>query len=311
MVHQSKNPTQLVSTSSEYLRTLPLNELVDKVLDLVDVKESSRSTYKYGIRDFLSWNSNGQVDATTVVRYKKYLRDRTDIGVSTKNLYLSGVRLFLRRVHELGVTERDFSKGVKGFGITRGVKKSPITDEEVTKVFSFLKKSEDPRMVLVFSLLYLQGLRQKEVLTVQVQDYDRDTQTLWIEGKGRDDKERIDLHPKTVEVLDWFLSFTGIRSGYLLSSTRNPLGHISRIQLGRLIRGVHKSCRITNSGHGWRKVYTSKLIDSGMDLLTVSSFTRHRSIEMLKTYYDRLDRQKKLPMYYEVFDSDVVRVDEK
>ena len=308
MKHISTTPFSLTMTSGDQFKTLSMNDLVERVLELVDVKESSRRTYKYGIRDFLNWNSDGQVDLTTMVRYKNHLRDRKDIGVSTKNLYLSGVKLFLRRVHELGVTEKDFSKGVKGFGVTRGVKKSPITDEEVTKVFSYLRKSNDPRMVLVFTLLYLQGLRQKEVLSVRFEDIDIDTRTLWIEGKGRDDRERVDLHPKTVEVLDWFLSTSGIRSGFLFHSSRNSLGHISRIQLGRLIRDVHKTCRIKNTGHGWRKVYTSKLIDSGMDLLTVSSFTRHRSIEMLKTYYDRLDRQKKLPMYYEVFESGVVNI---
>lgn len=301
MKHSLTTSLSVNSTPDDNLKTLSLDELVERVLELVDVKESSRRTYKYGIRDFLKWNSDGQVDLTTVVRYKNNLRDRKDIGVSTKNLYLSGVKLFLRRVHELGVTEKDFSKGVKGFGVTRGIKKSPISDEEVTKVFTYLRKSDDPRLVLIFTLLYLQGLRQKEVLTVRVEDVDVDTRTLWIEGKGRDDKERVDLHPKTVEVFNWFFSTTGIRSGYLLDSPRNPTGHISRIQLGRLIRDVHKTCRIKNTGHGWRKVYTSKLIDSGMDLLTVSSFTRHRSIEMLKTYYDRLDRQKKLPQYYEVF----------
>jgi integrase len=49
--------------------------------------------------------------------------------------------------------------------------------------------------------------------------------------------------------------------------------------------------------HAYRKAFTSKLIDAGMNLLTVQQFTRHRSLEMLKVYYDRIDQQKAMPMF--------------
>jgi integrase len=77
-----------------------------------------------------------------------------------------------------------------------------------------------------------------------------------------------------------------------------------------MIRAVHEACGIKNTGHAWRKAFTSKLIDSGLDLLTVSAFTRHKSISMLQVYYDRLDKGKKLPIYYETFDaSPIVKPD--
>jgi integrase/recombinase XerC len=289
------------SVSPTLSTSIPMSEWVERVLEVLDVTDSSRQTYRYGIRHFLNWNPSQRVDVTTVVRYKNHLRSRKDIAISTKNLYLSGVRLFLRRLHELGVVERDFGAGVKGFTIAKGTKRNPISDDEVERVFDSVKDSCDPRIELVFGLLYYQGLRQKEILTIQVEDIDRKNSTLLIEGKGRDDKERIDLHPKTIDIISNYLTKTGIRSGYVLSSRKQGLGHIGRVQLGRLIRNVHAQCGISNTGHGWRKVYTSKLIDAGMDLLTVSSFTRHKSIELLKTYYDRLDRQRKLPVYYQTF----------
>ena len=157
------------------------------------------------------------------------------------------------------------------------------------------------RLSLIYTLLYFQGLRQKECLTIRVEDLNLGNKTLSIIGKGRDDRELIDLHPETVRVLVWYLEETELKSGYLLYSRKKKSGHMTPRHLSHLLKTVHEKCRLETKGHSWRKVFVSKLIDSGMDLLTVSQFSRHKSIEMLKVYYDRIDHKKKLPKYYEVF----------
>jgi integrase/recombinase XerC len=278
-----------------------LLEMMERVFDLCDLKEVSKRTYRYGIRDFVTWNPEGKLGPSTLLEYKTYLRGRTDFSPSTKNQYLTGVRTVLRKLHEMGYLDRDYGKGVKGFEVNRRLKKSPITDDEVTKVFTYLQGVKDRRLILIYNLLYFQGLRQHEVVTLRVEDFDRDTKTLWILGKGKDDREQIDLHPETVRIIDWYLNETGLKSGYLFYSRKRKSGHITGRHLSLMIQRVHETCGITNTGHGWRKVFVSKLIESGMDLLTVRSFSRHKSLDMLTVYYDRLDRKKKLPKYYEVF----------
>lgn len=282
-----------------------LTGMFESVLERVDISTGTRRTYRYGVRDFVSWNVEGTLDVSTLVQYKNYLRERTDLTTGTKNLYLSGVRTVVKTLYTLGVLERDIGVGLKGFKINRGHKKGPITDEEVDRVFRLVRELKDKRLLLLYTLLYFQGLRQKEVLTVQVEDFNRESKSLWILGKGNDEKERVDLHPQTVNVLEWYIKETGTKSGYLFWSRQNKSGHMTSQNLNWLIRKVHEEVGITNTGHSWRKVFVSKLIDSGMDLLTVSSFSRHKSIEMLKVYYDRLDRSKKLPKYYEVFSNEV------
>jgi len=273
----TKHPVPELVTSS-----VNLTEMFERVLDQVDISNGTRRTYRYGVRDFTSWNVDGTLDQSTLVRYKNYLRDRTDLTTGTKNLYLSGVRTVVRTLYTLGVLERDTGKGLKGFKITRCHKSGPITDDQVEKTFRVVREMKDKRLFLLFSLLYLQGLRQKECLTLRIEDFEPDTKSLWIVGRE-----------------------TGLKSGYLFWSRKNKSGHMTSQNLNWLIRKVHGEVGITNTGHSWRKVFVSKLIDSGMDLLTVSSFSRHKSIEMLKVYYDRLDREKKLPKYYEVFSNEV------
>jgi len=282
---------------------------VEEVFRVTDLNPSTRRTYLRSTKNFVNWlGERSVVPPTVLVEYKNYLQDRSDLSTRTKNLYLSGVRTLFRQLHLMGVLERDLSKTVKSFSVHNGLRKSPISDEQVRRVFQFLQKKgtkTDKRLLLLFTLLYYQGLRQKEVLDLRVEDYDPEQKTLMILGKGRDEREPINLHPQTVRVLEWFIEHSSRKSGYLFYSNKNPRGYITYQRLNQMIQGVHKECGIPNSGHGWRKVFTSKLIEEGMDLITVSSFTRHKSLSQLKTYYDRLDIRSKLPKYYESFQSEI------
>jgi integrase len=282
--------TDLIPLTGPISGSVSLSEVFERVLDRVDISETTRKTYHYGVRDFVEWNTVGTLDHSTLVQYKKYLRDRSDLSTGTKNLYLSGVRTVVRTLHTYGVLDRDPGDGLKGFKVNRTLKRGPISDVEVTKVFNLIRDSEDRRLLPLFSLMYFQGLRQKEILGLKVEDFESDSKSLWILGKGRDDKEQVDLHPQTVLVLENYLEETGRRSGFLFGSRQNPNGPMTYQNLNVLIRKVHTTVGVKNKGHSWRKVFVSKMIDSGMDLLTVSSFSRHRSIEMLKVYYDRLDQ---------------------
>jgi len=283
--------------------SVDLTGVFGTVLDQMDLTEGTRKTYRYGVKDFVSWNVDGRLDRPTLTRYKNYLRERTDLTTGTKNLYLSGVRTIVRHLFVNGVLPTDPSKDLKGFKVTRSHKSGPITDDEVTKVFKLVKKLEDRRLLVIYTLLYYQGLRQKECLTIRVEDLNLPTRQLSIVGKGRDDRELIDLHPETVRVLEWYLKETNLKSGYLLWSRKQKSGHMTSRHLSHMIKTTHEQCGLETKGHSWRKVFVSKLIDSGMDLLTVSQFSRHQSIEMLKVYYDRIDHKKKLPKYYEIFGS--------
>jgi len=66
----------------------------------------------------------------------------------------------------------------------------------------------------------------------------------------------------------------------------------------RLVMKAHRQLGIAKNVHAYRKVFTSKLIESGLNLLEVQSYTRHRDVSQLQVYYERLDKAKTLPTYY-------------
>mgnify|MGYP000282897982 CR=1 FL=1 len=105
------NLPQVSSPSSPTVQTfVDLTDLFQRVLDQVDITEGTRKTYRYGVKDFVSWNVEGRLDRPTLTRYKNYLRERTDLSTGTKNLYLSGVRTVVRSLFVNGVTPTDPSK---------------------------------------------------------------------------------------------------------------------------------------------------------------------------------------------------------
>ena len=66
----------------------------------------------------------------------------------------------------------------------------------------------------------------------------------------------------------------------------------------RIVKGVHRQVGIPKNVHAYRKAFTSKLIDSGLNILEVRQYTRHRDVSQLQVYYDRLDKGRTLPVYY-------------
>lgn len=301
MVHTDSTQIAGDLTVQTVAGATPNLELVQRVFELTDLRPSTRKTYQHAIRDFLAWGAGRSLTPALLVEYKNHLQRNSAISTKTKNLYLASVRTVFRRLFELGVVPSDYSGSVKSFTVGSGHKRAPITDVQVAKVFAFLNRSEDPRLTVIFSLLYRQGLRQKEVVDLAVEHFDAASATLAILGKGRDDREVINLHPETVRAMSLYLSAAGIRAGFIFPSRKLEGRHLTVNQLYRLVTDAHAQCGVTNSPHAWRKVFTSRLIEAGMNLLDVQSYTRHRSVEQLKVYFDRISFQKSLPTYYETF----------
>lgn len=125
-----------------------------------------------------------------------------------------------------------------------------------------------------------------------------------IRGKGRDDKEPVYLHPSTVKVLREYLRLYRFREGALFRSNSNHCrdGRLTTKSVREIIKRTFHTLQIDGSAHGFRHYFISKLIKSYKgELLTVSKYSRHRSIQMLEVYNDEVIRQEDLPRYYSVF----------
>jgi site-specific recombinase XerD len=289
-------PTLADVTSRDGLLTL-----FATVLANCDVKPTTRDTYRRAFPNFASWFAvhDERHDPATLIRYKTWLTEQTQLAAASKSLYLNAARLLYRRLFELGALDRNYAASIRGFAQSAKHKRAPISDTQLDHLFAYLNERRDPRLLVIFNLLYRQGLRRHEVVSLRVADIDLVAMQLMVLGKARDDREAVPLHPATIDAITRYLEASNLRDGFLFPSRKHKAAPLTTTRLYQMVTSVHRTLHMTTNVHAYRKAFTSKLIDSGMNLLTVQQFTRHRSLDMLKVYYDRIDQQKAMPTFVE------------
>ncbi len=163
---------------------------------------------------------------------------------------------------------------------------------------------QNARLKAILSLLVFQGLRQIEITRLDVKDVDFISKTAFIQGKGQDDKEPINLHPEAVKALQNYLKSNGIADGALFTSQSNNSKNkrLTTRAIRDIIKETLNALGIEKTTHGFRHYFTTTLIKTYKgDLLEVAQYTRHKSLEMLQVYNDNIKREADLPRFYRAF----------
>jgi integrase len=298
---------QTLLVGEKALATIDPQGQAERIFDLLDVSQTTRDDYKSRIDLFLMFVSKQGLNRDSFLGYKRYLRDRTDYTIATKNKYLATAKVFLRELARQGLLP-DITLNIKTFSQNKKHKRDGINDQEMTLLvdkISHLKDTpQNTRLKAIISLLALQGLRQVEITRLDISDLDLAGKRAFIQGKGRDDKEPVDLHPETIKTLKLYLKSNKISSGALFVSRSN--NHRNQRLTTRAIRGLVKGILnklgIEKTTHGFRHYFTTRLIRTYKgDLLEVAQYTRHKGLEMLQVYNDSIKRQADLPRYYGAF----------
>jgi integrase len=159
----------------------------------------------------------------------------------------------------------------------------------------------------MLSLLLLQGFRQVEVCRLQAKDVDLASGTIWVLGKGKDDKEKVYLHSYTSEALKQYLRVVDLQSNDHLFTSKSRQSRSQALTergLRSIVLGVFEQLGIEKSVHGLRHYFTTRLIQHMPgELITVSRFTRHSSLEMLQVYNDSVMSKEDVGKFSLAFDS--------
>jgi len=277
-----------------------------QVFDGLDVSTATRDDYKRRIALFLRQVRKLGLERNSFLDYKRILADRSDITVATKNKYLASARIFLRELNRLGYLPTDITANVKGFSQSRKHKRFGISDKEMLSITERIRQlpttPETARLRALLCLLGLQGLRQVEITRLDVSDLDLHHKTAMVHGKGRDDKESVDLHPETVRALKEYIESHQLADGPLFQGRSNNSKRLTTRGLRWIISQTLTELGIAKTVHGFRHYFVTRLIRAyGGDLLTVAQYTRHRSLEMLQVYNDNIKQQEDLPRFYRTF----------
>jgi len=285
-------------------------QLLHSIFDHLDIADTTRNEYLYRITAFISYIQDFGFSTNSYIEYKRHLSQRNDFSISTKNKYLIVARLFCKELHRLGYLPVDITANIKIFQQSRKHKKIGLSEEEIQKMLHYLHSHENSkeiyRIKAILSLLILQGLRQIELVRLNRADIDFSSNYAFIQGKGRDDKEIIDLHPVTITVLKEYIKQYKIADGPLFISTSNSSKNhrLTTKSIRNIINPILRELGIDKTVHGFRHYFVTKLIQEYKgDLLTISQYTRHKNIEMLQVYNDSIKKNEDLPRYYKTFNS--------
>lgn len=290
---------------SELLSLPTTEQVVAQMFAGLDVRPNTQYEYAKRIHHFLKYLETHQLSVNSLLEYKRHLAE-ADMAVATKNKYLTCARVFLRECYRHSLLMKDITVNVKNFEQSKKHKVEGLSEEEAKQLCEWMKSSATPRLNALLSLLLFQGFRQVEVCRLQAKDIDLASGTIWVLGKGKDDKEKVYLHKYTVEALKQYLKATELQAeDYLFtsSSRKSSSQGLTERGLRSIVFGVFEQLGIEKNVHGLRHYFTTRLIQHMPgELITVSRFTRHQSLEMLQVYNDSVMSKEDVARYGLAFD---------
>jgi len=275
------------------------------IFNTLDITDNTRRDYLYRIPLFLDFLKNNSINFNTFLEYKRFLEKRTDIKISTKNKYLQTARTFLKELHRQGLLPADITANITSWTQEKKHKKEGLNNSEIQLLADKLKHlpptPKNTRLKVLFSLLTFQGLRQIEIIRLDVEDINLNGKTALIQGKGKADQELIHLHPETIKAIAEYIRFNKVGSGALFKSLGNR--HSDRITTMTIKREIQEALTplgIDKTTHGFRHYYITTLLQK-LDVRDVRKFSRHSNLEMLIVYDDELDIKHKTGEVFKCF----------
>jgi integrase/recombinase XerC len=224
-----------------------------------------------------------------VLGYQADLRE-ADLAPATINLRLAAIKSLVAHARKLDYCNFDLKqvKGVKAraYRDTTGVKPE-IYKEAIDRLDRTTVKGK--RDYAIARLLWDNALRRIEIQRLTIADYN--PPQLWIWGKGRGEKELVDLSKKSIAAIEDWLSVRGTTEAtkplFIALDNRSYGKPIS----GRSIdRNVVKEFGIETKKMSPHKVrhstITAALDSTDGNVRKVQKFSRHRTIDVLLIYDD-------------------------
>jgi len=297
-----------VQVKKEIIREPSFEELITDFIRAQDVRESSRETYRKGLKKFLAWLKARGItspDRQTILDYKDALRE-SELSSFSISAYIVVVRKFFTWL-EATRGLPNIAKGIKGSRRTNGFRKDPLTLSQVRELLESIDRRElrGIRDYALINLLTTTGLRTIEAIRASAEDVRQEggEALLWIQGKGRDEKDEPALLPaETLKPLYEYLTARGpVKKDaplFASLSNRNGGGRLSTRTLRRIIKLRLRAIGIDSdrlTAHSVRHTCITLALQAGATVQEAQALARHANINTTLIYAHNIDRIKQAP----------------
>lgn len=296
------------TTSGEIVREPVLEELLAAFIQAQDVSPSSRESYGKGLRKFLAWLKARGIttpDRQTILDYKT---DLAASGLSSFSIssYMVAVRKFFSWL-EATRGLPNIARGIKGAKRVKGFRKDPLTLPQVQELLASLDRRDlrGLRDYALIKLLMGTGLRTIEAIRADVGDIRQQggEALLWIQGKGRDEKDDyVLLTGDTLKAVYAYLAARGPEKKeaplFPSQSDRNDGARLTTRTLRRIIKEKLRAIGIDSerlTAHSTRHTAITLALLSGATIQEAQALARHANINTTLIYSHNIDRLKQAP----------------
>lgn len=222
-------------------------------------------------------------------RWMGILKGKT--SASTVNRRLATLRSLTQTARNMGVIEWELripNLKARAYRDTRGPGREAY--RRMLALVAGRGGSKAARDGAILHLVYDLALRRGEVVGLEVVHVDLQRGAVSVLGKGRTEREWLELPQETLEALAVWLAMRGPEDGPLFTS-------YSHAQRGKglsdgglywLVRQVSTAAGARTSPHGLRHSAITDALRMGHSPVDVQRFSRHASLNTLQIYYDQV-----------------------
>lgn len=234
----------------------------------------------------------------TVLAYKARLVEQ-GMAEATTNRRLAALRSLVSFARKIGECEYDLSdvegEKAQSYRDVSGVETDKIAAMLAAPDRATLKGKRD---YAILRLLWENALRRGEIVSCNVQDFDPETGTLYILGKGHGtQKVIIDLSPKTTAAIQDYLQARGGGEALFVSVDNRTAGNRLTgesiayvVKKAAIAAGIKKKMSPHRVRHS---SITAALVATGGDVTKVQKLSRHAQITTVMIYLDRVESAQK------------------
>jgi integrase/recombinase XerC len=292
----------------------------DLVADLLADKrsENTKRAYRKDLSDFIMTMTGKEASADLInqflslprfeaiqaaLNYKANMIER-GLAEATINRRLAAVKSLVKYAKMIGACEWNLDD-VSGEKVKKYRDTSGITIQQMNEMISFPDRStvKGKRDYAILRLFWELALRREEVTKLNITDFDPETCSLSVLGKGKGtQKETMNMTERTKEaVLDCLSSRSDLKANDPLFVTLDRAYAGKRMtgeSLWKLVKTIAKRAGITKplSPHKLRhSSITAALEATNGNVVKVQKLSRHSKIDTVMIYEDhRVNQQKEV-----------------
>ena len=263
-----------------------MNEYTEYLQILKDKSPKTQITYKTYLELFFKYFNIETIKDVNNLKAKNFVdfRDSINGGVSTKNLGLQVIKIFMGFL-----AERKYIKNLEEIRMIKNLRQAKkigrfLNDEEKIKLIAAAKYAD---VKAILAMMIYGGLRRDEIVKLKKEDYVDGHIT--IHGKGNKER-RMKVFPMVKELVDAYLAGRKDSCEYLFVAHRS-IGGVSHGLSGQSIWAQVKATCIRAGidpklvhPHTLRHTFISSLVNNGVNMVLIRDLAGHSSVSTTERY---------------------------